>query len=117
MFTDLPLLSLVIWTPILGGLLVLLVGSSKSGLEAKVLSLLISIATFALSIPLYTQFDMTTHQMQFVELAPWIEAFSVNYHLGIDGISMPLILLTTFFTISMSKPISLISFILLSFST
>ncbi len=99
MFADLPLLSLVIWIPILGGLLVLLVGSNRSGLEAKVLSLLISIATFALSIPLYTQFDITTHQMQFVELAPWIEAFSVNYHLGIDGISMPLILLTTFFTI------------------
>jgi len=99
MFTDLPLLSLVIWTPILGGLLVLLVGSNRSGLEAKVLSLLVAIATFALSIPLYSQFDINTHQMQFVELAPWIEAFSVNYHLGIDGISMPLILLTTFFTI------------------
>lgn len=99
MFADLPLLSLVIWTPIIGGLLVLLVGSNRSGLEAKVLSLLISIATFALSIPLYTQFDITTHNMQFVELAPWIEAFSVNYHLGIDGISMPLILLTTFITI------------------
>lgn len=99
MFADLPLLSLVIWTPIIGGLLVLLVGSNRSGLEAKVLSLLISIATFALSIPLYSQFDITTHNMQFVELAPWIEAFSVNYHLGIDGISMPLILLTTFITI------------------
>lgn len=99
MFADLPLLSLVIWTPILGGLLVLLVGSNRSGLEAKVLSLLVAIATFALSIPLFSQFDSGTHQMQFVELAPWIEAFSVNYHLGIDGISMPLILLTTFFTI------------------
>ena len=99
MFADLPLLSLVIWTPILGGLLVLLVGSNRSGLEAKVLSLLVAIATFALSIPLYSQFDINTHQMQFVELAPWIESFSVNYHLGIDGISMPLILLTTFFTI------------------
>jgi NADH-quinone oxidoreductase subunit M len=99
MFADLPLLSLVIWTPILGGLLVLLVGSNSSGLEAKVLSLLIAIATFALSIPLYSQFDITTHQMQFVELMPWIEAFSVNYYLGIDGISMPLILLTTFITI------------------
>jgi len=99
MFADLPLLSLVIWIPILGGLLVLLVGSNRSGLEAKVLSLLVAIATFVLSIPLYSQFDMATHQMQFVELTPWIEAFSVNYHLGIDGISMPLILLTTFITI------------------
>ena len=99
MFADLPLLSLVIWTPILGGLLVLLVGSNRSGLEAKVLSLLIAIATFVLSIPLYSQFDVTTSHMQFVELAPWIEAFKVNYHLGIDGISMPLILLTSFITI------------------
>ncbi len=101
MFTDLPLLSLIIWIPIIGGLLVLLVGSNQNGngQEVKVLSLLISLVTFALSIPLYTQFDLTTHNMQFVELIPWIEPFSVNYHLGIDGISLPLILLTTFITI------------------
>ncbi len=99
MFADLPLLSLVIWVPIVGGLLVMLTGSGRSGLEAKVLALLVALLTFALSIPLYTGFDTATYQMQFVESKPWIEAFSINYHLGVDGISMPLILLTTFITV------------------
>lgn len=99
MFSDLPLLSLVIWTPIIGGLLVLAAGSERSALEAKVLALLVSLITFAVSIPLYTDFDSTTYQMQFVELAPWIGSFNINYHLGVDGISMPLILLTTFTTV------------------
>ena len=98
MFSNLPLLSLVIWTPIIGGLLVLATGS-KNGIEVKVLSLLISLATLVLSIPLYTQFDPTTANMQFVELIPWISNFHINYHIGIDGISMPLILLTTFITV------------------
>jgi NADH-quinone oxidoreductase subunit M len=99
MFADLPLLSLVIWTPIIGGLLVMLIGSGRSGLEAKVLSLLVALLTFAISIPLYTGFDTATYQMQFTELAPWIESFKINYSLGVDGISMPLILLTTFMTV------------------
>ncbi|MCW8829457.1 MAG: NADH-quinone oxidoreductase subunit M [Gammaproteobacteria bacterium] len=99
MFADLPLLSLVIWTPIIGGLLVMLTGSGRSGLEAKVLALLVSLLTFVLSIPLYTGFDTATYQMQFTEFVPWIEAFSINYSLGVDGISMPLILLTTFMTV------------------
>ncbi|MFO7592676.1 MAG: NADH-quinone oxidoreductase subunit M [Pseudomonadota bacterium] len=99
MFSDLPLLSLVIWTPIVGGLLVMLTGSGRSGLEAKVLALLVSLLTFVLSIPLYTGFDTTTYQMQFTEFVPWIETFGINYSLGVDGISMPLILLTTFMTV------------------
>ena len=99
MFADLPLLSLVIWTPIIGGLLVMLIGSGRTGLEAKVLSLLVALLTFIISIPLYTGFDTATYQMQFTELAPWIESFQINYSLGVDGISMPLILLTTFMTV------------------
>ena len=99
MFADLPLLSLVIWVPIIGGLLVLLTGSRSSGLEAKVLSLLVAILTFALSIPLYTGFDTASHAMQFAEMVPWIDSFNINYHLGVDGISMPLILLTSFTTV------------------
>ena len=99
MFADLPLLSLVIWTPIIGGLLVLAVGGERNVLEAKVLALVVSIVTFALSIPLYTQFDAGTFHMQFVELRPWIGSFNINYYLGVDGISMPLILLTTFTTV------------------
>jgi len=99
MFADLPLLSLVIWTPIVGGLLVMLIGSGRTGLEAKVLALLVSILTFAISIPLYTGFEAGSYQMQFTEWAPWIESFSINYSLGVDGISMPLIVLTTFMTV------------------
>ncbi len=98
MFSNLPLLSLVIWTPIIGGMLVLATGS-KNSIEVKVLSLLISLATLILSIPLYTKFDVSTADMQFVELLPWISSFHINYHIGIDGISMPLILLTTFITV------------------
>jgi NADH-quinone oxidoreductase subunit M len=56
-------------------------------------------ATFALSIGLYTGFDSSTSAMQFVEKAPWIPAFNINYHFGVDGFSMPLIILTTFTTI------------------
>jgi len=99
MFADSPLLSLVIWTPIIGGVLVLLASKDEHANTARWLSLFFSILTFLLAIPLYTGFDVTTHQMQFVELKPWIETFNVNYHLGIDGISMPLILLTAFTTV------------------
>ena len=99
MFADSPLLSLVIWTPIVGGVLVLLGSKDEHANTARWLSLFFSIVTFLLAIPLYTGFDITTHQMQFVELTPWIETFNVNYHLGVDGISMPLILLTAFTTV------------------
>ncbi len=99
MFADLPLLSLAIWVPIIGGLLVLLTGSGRSGLEARVLSLLVSLLTFAVTIPLYTGFDSASSAMQFVELSPWIDSFNINYHMGVDGISMPLILLTSFTTV------------------
>ena len=99
MFADLSLLSLVIWLPIIGGGLVLAVGGDKNPALAKLIALVFSVLTFAVSIPLYTSFDITTADMQFVEKLSWIAAFDINYHLGIDGISMPLILLTTFTTI------------------
>ena len=94
MFADLPLLSLLIWIPILGGLLVLAIGGNPA--RARMLALLIAALTFVLSILLYTGFDNSSFLMQFAERAAWIPTFKINYHLGIDGISMPLILLTTF---------------------
>jgi len=99
MLADLPLLSFVIWAPILGGVLVLFASKEEQAPIAKIIALAASVITFLLTIPLYTGFDLNTHQMQFVENMPWISAFNINYHLGIDGISMPLILLTAFTTI------------------
>ena len=99
MFAELPLLSLAIWIPIIGGLLVLFFSKDEQANTARWLSLLVSMVTFAFTIPLYTGFDTSTYQMQFPELAPWIPAFNVHYHLGVDGISMPLILLTAFTTV------------------
>ncbi len=98
MLADWPLLSLLIWTPIVGGVLVLLAGD-RGGAGPKRIALAFSLATFALSIPLFTEFDRGTALMQFQERVPWIAAFDIYYHLGVDGISMPLIVLTTFATV------------------
>jgi len=95
---DYPLLSWLIWLPIAGGV-VLLAMDAMGNKGCRQVALLVSIATFLLSTQLYMHFDMTTAVMQFQENIPWIEAFSANYHLGIDGISMPLIILTTFTTV------------------
>ncbi|EIJ42765.1 proton-translocating NADH-quinone oxidoreductase, chain M [Beggiatoa alba B18LD] len=100
MFADLPLLSLLIWLPILGGFWVLAVGrQDNSGTTAKPVALAISIVTFVLSLPLFFGFDSTTPAMQFSERLAWIPSFNIYYHLGVDGISMPLIILTTFTTV------------------
>ena len=98
MLSELPLLSFVIWFPILGGVAVLFVGDDNPG-RAKTLALTMAILSFLISIPLYTLFDPSTAAMQFQEIIPWIPALSVNYHLGVDGFSMPLILLTAFMTV------------------
>ncbi|MEW6354078.1 MAG: NADH-quinone oxidoreductase subunit M [Pseudomonadota bacterium] len=99
MFDTLPLLSLLVWIPIIGGLLVLAGGGDAHAPRARMIALIVAALTFILSIPLYTHFDVTTHAMQFVEKSSWIPTFKINYHLGVDGISMPLILLTTFTTL------------------
>ena len=92
-----PILSVVVWLPILGGIAVMLLGSERAQL-GKQLALGVSIITFVLSVPLWTGFDVSSAAMQFVENRPWIERFGANYALGVDGISMPLVLLTTFLT-------------------
>ena len=92
---DWPLLSVLIWTPIIGGVVVLLLRDNL----ARPVSLLISLITFLLSLLLYGYFDTSTAQMQFYESRLWIEAFNIDYALGVDGIAMPLIILTTFITV------------------
>ena len=98
MTADWPIISATIWLPILGGALVLASGD-KAPNVSRWLALIFAVLTFLVSILLYTGFDASTAQMQFVEQIPWIPAFGVNYYLGVDGISMPLILLTTFISI------------------
>ncbi|MDR6602799.1 NADH-quinone oxidoreductase subunit M [Achromobacter deleyi] len=94
-----PWLTLAIFVPIVFGLLVLAVGRDDRPGLTRGLSLAGALAGFLVTIPLYTGFDSTTAAMQFVEKASWIEAFNVNYHLGIDGISLWFVLLTAFITI------------------
>ena len=90
------LLSILIWLPILGAVAVIMAGEHRP-VMAKGLALVISAATFLLSLPLFFSFDTSTSVMQFVELRPWIETFNIRYFLGVDGFSAPLILLTVFF--------------------
>ena len=94
MFENLPLLSLTIWAPLLGGVWVLYAGDRQEG-TVKVFTLIVSLIVFFLTLVLYAGFDNGTYAMQFVEKSVWIKAFNINYHLGIDGISLPLIILTS----------------------
>ena len=91
----LPLLSLSIWVPIVVGVVVLVIGNDRNPAPARWLSLAGSLLGFLVTIPLWTGFQATA-AMQFVEMSPWIPRFNINYHLGVDGISMPFILLNSF---------------------
>jgi NADH-quinone oxidoreductase subunit M len=97
MMFDGRLLSLLIWLPIAGGFIVLALGDRVA--VAKWVSLIVSGLELAFSVPLYTAFKTGTAAMQFVERAPWISTIHSEYYIGVDGISMPLILLTTFTTV------------------
>lgn len=99
MLADWPLLSLVVWIPIIGGIAVLLSGDKGDAEGTRRLALVFSLVTFVLSLGLYSGFDVNTADMQFVERFEWISTFNIFYHLGVDGISMPLIILTTFTTV------------------
>ena len=92
------LLSFLIWLPIVGGVLVLLLGDARLQ-AAKWVALLTAVAALVLCIPLYTGFDGSTAAYQFQQNLPWIPAFHADYHLGVDGIALPLILLTAFITV------------------
>jgi len=93
-----PLLSLVIWLPIFVGIVVLATGGDHNARLAKWLALVGSILSLLVAIPLYIQFDPIMSGMQFVEYHAWIERFNIHYHLGVDGIAIPLILLNCFTT-------------------
>ena len=94
---DWPILSVLVWLPIAVGVVLLALGE-RAVVAGRWLALLGSLATFALSLPLWMNFDVTTAAMQFVEYREWINAFNATYHLGVDGFAMPLVVLTTFIT-------------------
>jgi NADH-quinone oxidoreductase subunit M len=94
---DWPVLSVLLWLPTAVGVLLLVVGD-RNAAAARWLALGGTVATFAASLVLWRDFDPTTAAMQFVERQSWIGAINAWYHLGVDGISMPLIVLTTFIT-------------------
>jgi NADH-quinone oxidoreductase subunit M len=94
---DWPILSLLVWLPIAAGVLLLLLGD-RNAFIGRWIAVAATMATFAVSVVLWREFDATTAAMQFVEQQPWIGAFNAWYALGVDGISMPLIVLTAFVT-------------------
>lgn len=92
-------LSAAIWVPIISGIIVLAVGNEQRATLSRWLALLGSLVGFAVTLPLYTGFDRTTAALQFVERKSWIESLGIEYSLGIDGLSVWLVLLTAFITI------------------
>jgi len=93
------MLSLAIWTPIVFGILLLAFGRDEHAHMVRWLALTGAVVSFLLTLPLYVQFDHASAAMQFVENMPWINRFNVNYHLGIDGISLWFVVLTAFITV------------------
>ena len=93
------LLSLAIWLPIVSGALLLALGRDNQAGSARWIALVAAVASLAATVPLVTGFDTATAAMQFQEKLGWIERFNVNYHLGVDGISMWFVPLTAFITV------------------
>lgn len=93
-----PVLSTLIFLPLASAVLLLLMPRAQEGL-IKILALSASLAAFIISLPLFTGFDKSTHVMQFVERHKWIPAWNINYSLGLDGISILFVLLSTLVTI------------------
>ena len=93
------LLSLAIWTPIAFGVVLLAFGRDDQARTVRWIALVGAVISFLVTLPLYDGFKLGTAAMQFVEKAPWIERFNVNYHLGVDGISLWFVLLTAFINV------------------
>ena len=93
------LLSLAIWLPIAIGAVLLAFNEDRHARMVRWIALIGSIASFLVTIPLYTGFQLNTAALQFVEKNPWIPRFNINYHLGVDGISLWFVLLTAFITV------------------
>ena len=91
------ILSILIWLPIVGGVLLLLAaGQGVGGGRLKAAAMAVAGCNFLLSLPLFIMFDSSTAALQFAEDAAWIDRYNIRYGLGVDGFSMPLIILNTF---------------------
>ena len=89
---DFPVLTVTTFLPLAGAFLILFI---RNDVLIKWIALLTTLATFIVSLPIYTHFDKTTYKMQFTEIRPWISAWNINYTVGVDGISVLFIILVT----------------------
>ena len=96
MFNSFPLLSTLIWLPFLGAVLVLFTGGDKQAYYARGIAVVVSVISLLLCIPLYLGFDSASYAMQFQEDHLWIRAYQIHYALGVDGISLLMVMLTNF---------------------
>ena len=92
------ILSVLIFLPLVGVLLLIVVGNEKHN-ALKGITFLTTLVNFFISLFLYRDFDVTTHEFQFTTSIPWISEYGISYSLGVDGISLFLILLTTFLSV------------------
>ncbi len=92
-------LSLAIWVPIVAGIATLVIRDDRDAAQARWIALIGAVAGFAVTIPLYLDFDTTTAAMQFVERVEWIPRFDISYHLGVDGLSVLFVMLNSFITL------------------
>ena len=93
------LLSLAIWTPIIFGVGLLALGRDEQATTVRWIALIGAVASFLVTLPLYDRFKLGTSAMQFVEKGDWVQRFHMNYHLGVDGISLWFVLLTAFINV------------------
>ncbi len=95
------LLSLLIWLPVLGAISALIfTRSDRKADHARYIALITAIVSLMLCVPLWMTFDTTTAAMQFEINIPWVTTYGIYYHLGVDGISMPMVVLTTLTTLT-----------------
>ena len=93
------LLSLAIWTPVFFGVVLLALGRDDQARSVRWIALIGALVSFLVTLPLYVGFRLGTPAMQYVEKAAWIDRFDINYHLGVDGISLWFVLLTAFINV------------------
>jgi NADH-quinone oxidoreductase subunit M len=96
MFSHLPLLSILIWLPVFGAIVVLMAGGDKNARAAQIIAVAVSTASLLLCIPFYLGYDPTSFAMQYQENYLWIRAYEIHYAIGVDGISLAMIILTNF---------------------